>query len=306
MDINSWAKKINWDKRIKAVCKPCWEIRYCPYGPMVEYMPTNDKNKEKICRIFGHVCPVYVVAEPFTETKELRTISRSIPREVQLRVCRRDNNVCQLCAKNVLDKDIHFDHIIPWSKGGSSDENNIRILCKKCNLERSDDFESELLVTNFKELSSGLIDITQEMLYDIIVSLNIINKLKTQISTTLSIETILSSLKLTDEQKENAEVVYKLAFELDDFISNYMNEDFTKTDVEKIKYRLGYNTNNQSHSIFDTTNKFKVTFRNIQKIENRLFNFIGLNIKYIDDEQQSKQYDIEMIKEINDCVLQST
>lgn len=74
----------------------------------------------------------------------------------------------------------------------------------------------------------------------------------------------------------------------------------------EIKYRLGYNTNNQAHSIFETTNKFKVTFRNIQKIENRLFNFIGLNIKYIDDEQQSKQYDIEMIKEINDCVLQST
>lgn len=136
---------------------------------------------------------------------------------------------------------------------------------QKCNLERSNDFESELLVTNFKELSSGLIDITQEMLYDIIVSLNIINKLKTQISTTLSIENILSSLKLTDEQKENAEVVYKLAFELDDFISNYMNDDFTKTDVEKIKYRLGYNTNNQAHSIIETTNKFKVTFKNIQK-----------------------------------------
>ena len=306
MDIKSWAKKINWDKRIKAVCKPCWEIRYCPYGPMVEYMPTNDKDKEKICRIFGHVCPVYVVAEPFTETKELRTISRSIPREVQLRVSRRDNNVCQLCAKNVLDKDIHFDHIIPWSKGGSSDENNIRILCKKCNLERSNDFESELLVTNFKELSSGLIDITQEMLYDIIVSLNIINKLKTQISTTLSIENILSSLKLTDEQADTPGKVYKLAFEIDDFISNYMNDDFTKTDVEKIKYRLGYNTNNQAHSIIETTNKFKVTFKNIQKIENSLFNFIGLNIKYIDGEQESKQYDIEMIKVINDCILNTS
>lgn len=300
MDINNWAKKINWDKRIKVVCKPCWEIRYCPYGPMVEYMPTTDKDKEKICRIFGHVCPVYAVAEPFTETKELRTISRSIPREVQLRVNRRDNNVCQLCSKNVLDKDIHFDHIIPWSKGGSSDENNIRILCKKCNLERSDDFESEILVTNFKELSCGLIDITQEMLYDIIVSLNIINKLKIQISTTLSIEIILSSLKLTAEQRENAEVIYKLAFELDDFISNYINDDFTKTDVEKIKYRLGYNTNNQAHSISETSNKFKVTFKNIQKIENRLFNYIGLNIKYIDEEQHSKQYDIEMIKVIND------
>jgi hypothetical protein len=21
------------------VCKPCWELRYCPYGPLVEYFP---------------------------------------------------------------------------------------------------------------------------------------------------------------------------------------------------------------------------------------------------------------------------
>lgn len=34
-----------------------------------------------------------------------------------------------------------FDHIIPWSKGGSSDENNIRLLCEECNKKRSNNFE---------------------------------------------------------------------------------------------------------------------------------------------------------------------
>jgi len=103
------------------VCKPCWELKYCPYGPLVEFfplagddVPLNDvkesyeswiaevrsgslKTFEEInraieailslepgrwewinqyrtedlsCSVFGHICPVFFSAEPFTETKE--------------------------------------------------------------------------------------------------------------------------------------------------------------------------------------------------------------------------------------------
>ena len=48
-----WGDKINWDKRVKAVCKPCWEIKYCPYGPLVEHFPLNEEYNEKSCRIYG-------------------------------------------------------------------------------------------------------------------------------------------------------------------------------------------------------------------------------------------------------------
>lgn len=299
MNIQEWAKKVDWNKRIKAVCKPCWEIKYCPYGSLVEYMPIlKATDGKKICRIFGHVCPVYITAEPFTETKELRTITRNIPREVQLRVSRRDNNVCQICSKNVLDKDIHFDHIIPWAKGGASDENNIRILCKKCNLERSDNFESELLVTDFNELSSGLINITQEMLYDIMVSITIINKIKDKTEEKITTEFILNILPLSDEQKEIAEVVYPLALELDSLITNCMSNNFSKTDIKKLKYRFGYNKKKQIHSILETANTFKVSTNNIKKVENAFLNIIGLNINYL-DENRVLLYDNEMIVEIN-------
>jgi len=46
------------------------QIKYCPYGPLVEQFPL-DPPDERSCRIFGHHCPVFYVAEPFTETKEL-------------------------------------------------------------------------------------------------------------------------------------------------------------------------------------------------------------------------------------------
>ena len=37
---------------------------------------------------------------------------------MQFRILKRDNQICSVCQNPVLDADIHFDHIIPWSKGG--------------------------------------------------------------------------------------------------------------------------------------------------------------------------------------------
>ena len=31
-----------WARRTKNVCKPCWELKYCPYGPLVEQFPLLD------------------------------------------------------------------------------------------------------------------------------------------------------------------------------------------------------------------------------------------------------------------------
>ncbi len=141
-----WLKKIDAKRRVKAVCKPCWEIKYCPYGPLVEDFPLIPDNDDRSCRIFGHHCPVFYVAEPFTETKQLRNISRNISRPTQFRVLKRENQICRKCGCSVPDGNIHFDHIIPWSKGGSSDENNIQLLCSRCNRKKSDKFEEEHLV----------------------------------------------------------------------------------------------------------------------------------------------------------------
>jgi hypothetical protein len=32
------------------VCKPCWELKYCPYGPMVEYFPgaSNEADLDRV------------------------------------------------------------------------------------------------------------------------------------------------------------------------------------------------------------------------------------------------------------------
>jgi hypothetical protein len=62
--------------------------------------------------------------------------TRMIPSEVKQAVWKRDNGRCTQCGS---EDNLHFDHIIPFSKGGSSlDEKNIQLLCARHNLSKSD------------------------------------------------------------------------------------------------------------------------------------------------------------------------
>lgn len=64
---------------------------------------------------------------------------RVIPTSIKLEVWKRDGGKCAKCGAT---KDLHFDHIIPWSKGGSSSTAyNIQLLCGKHNLEKHDKIE---------------------------------------------------------------------------------------------------------------------------------------------------------------------
>jgi len=188
----------DWKKRTASLCKPCWELKYCPFGPVVEdfplFPPTRDeaiehneylkkcietgkfgngkqldiirkkilkrevrefdpnnypKNipktlAEASCRVYGHICPVFFMAEPLTETKERRNHGRSIPRDVMLKVVRRDGQICQKCNKPVSDKEVEFDHLIPFSKGGKSTTENLRLIHKNCNRIKSNSLEEIL------------------------------------------------------------------------------------------------------------------------------------------------------------------
>ncbi len=55
-----------------------------------------------------------------------------------MRVARRDNYTCQKCGAHLRDDEIEFDHLIPMGKGGSSEEQNLRVTCFSCNRTKSD------------------------------------------------------------------------------------------------------------------------------------------------------------------------
>ncbi|OGO22322.1 MAG: hypothetical protein A2Z28_02050 [Chloroflexi bacterium RBG_16_51_9] len=76
-----------------------------------------------------------------SERKTLPEIDyrRIIPTLVKLEVWRRDKGRCVKCGSTIS---LHFDHIIPYSKGGSSlVAENVQLLCARHNLEKSDNLE---------------------------------------------------------------------------------------------------------------------------------------------------------------------
>ena len=65
--------------------------------------------------------------------------TRVIPSEVKVEVWRRDNGRCVKCGAT---DNLHLDHVLPFSRGGTSLlAENIQILCARHNLEKHDRIE---------------------------------------------------------------------------------------------------------------------------------------------------------------------
>ena len=60
--------------------------------------------------------------------------SRYISKAVQREVWRRDMGRCVECGSKEL---LEYDHIIPFSRGGSSTVRNIQLLCERCNRSKN-------------------------------------------------------------------------------------------------------------------------------------------------------------------------
>ena len=70
--------------------------------------------------------------------------ARDIPLGLRFRVLHSDRFKCVLCgdhpARNAECR-LHVDHILPWSKGGKTRDDNLRSLCAECNIGRGDRFK---------------------------------------------------------------------------------------------------------------------------------------------------------------------
>jgi hypothetical protein len=61
---------------------------------------------------------------------------RIIPTAVKLAVWKRDKGQCVICGAK---DELHFDHDLPWSKGGTSlTQDNVQLMCARHNLQKRD------------------------------------------------------------------------------------------------------------------------------------------------------------------------
>lgn len=78
------------------------------------------------------------IEKELSESGELNILLEAkrerIPQDVMDMVWNRDGGKCVLCGKS---EKLEFDHIIPFSKGGSNTYRNLQLLCENCNRVKS-------------------------------------------------------------------------------------------------------------------------------------------------------------------------
>lgn len=98
---------------------------------LVDSWQEDDDNR----KAFKFKLIAVVGEEEFDSLPNLRpTRRRVIPTFVKVAVWKRDEGRCTVCAAT---DELHFDHDIPYSKGGTSiTEDNVQLLCARHNLKK--------------------------------------------------------------------------------------------------------------------------------------------------------------------------
>ncbi|KAA8696734.1 TerF-like protein [Pseudomonas caricapapayae] len=85
--------------------------------------PSHDAKRE----------PIRVDVSSMPAPKPPAPRREAIPRSVQREVWQRDAGMCVECGTRQL---LCFDHIVPFSRGGSNTVRNLQLLCEPCNLSK--------------------------------------------------------------------------------------------------------------------------------------------------------------------------
>lgn len=72
------------------------------------------------------------------DRKEKHLNLRQFSDNQKIRKYEEQNGICPVCGKHFDYEQMEGDHIIPWSQGGTTKDENLQMLCKKCNREKSD------------------------------------------------------------------------------------------------------------------------------------------------------------------------
>lgn len=121
----------NADAEIVQVYEKIAEGVWCDRGryELIDAKIVSDKDR-KVFRFFLKPTKTPYAKEPVLSE------ARLIPTAVKVEVWKRDRGKCVMCGSS---RNLHFDHDIPFSKGGSSiTAENVRLLCAKHNLAKSD------------------------------------------------------------------------------------------------------------------------------------------------------------------------
>lgn len=110
-----------------------WSLK--GYFDLIDYKTVHDGKRN----VFRYILKLSDREENTDSVPTNVEHTRLIPSEVKREVWKRDGGKCVLCGET---KNLHFDHELPFSRGGTSlSTRNVRLLCMKHNLQKSDKIE---------------------------------------------------------------------------------------------------------------------------------------------------------------------
>ncbi|MGB8603535.1 HNH endonuclease [Bradyrhizobium sp.] len=122
-------------KAYEKILPGVWSLK--GYFDLVDHKTIYD-GKRNVFRFILRLSDRLDIASSATEAVSYEH-TRLIPSDVKKEVWKRDEGRCVICGDI---KNLHFDHDLPFSKGGTSiSAKNVRLLCMKHNLQKSANIE---------------------------------------------------------------------------------------------------------------------------------------------------------------------
>lgn len=135
-EVINWVRSIFGAKAEKDMSGIHWGILYNKYKDTFTCLNTSEfQNRIKALREDDEVTRKSGVYEYLLsgETAEKCLSIRKFPDKIVRKIYNQQLGKCKFCGKDFALSAMEADHIIPWSKGGHTDEGNCQMLCVQCN-----------------------------------------------------------------------------------------------------------------------------------------------------------------------------
>lgn len=141
----NWAKMLFPNKRKGVIDAQDWGLLYNKYHAK-QYNSNTLENDIKNLLMDDDVTKKagiipYVLSDRTKHDEKYLSLRAFTPAQ-KMRAYERQGHKCPFCVANGIDKEYAFeemqgDHIIPWSQGGHTTDDNLQMLCQKCNNSKS-------------------------------------------------------------------------------------------------------------------------------------------------------------------------
>jgi len=110
-----------------------------------EFTGAPDELRALLWQVLGETASTLPVGLQWDEDGEPVVHRETIPATTQLLVLKRDKFTCQYCGRSAPEVELHIDHRLPVSRGGTNDPENLCVACKACNLSKRAKTDIEFL-----------------------------------------------------------------------------------------------------------------------------------------------------------------